>query len=99
MRTPRIPQLPALRTVRLAEAAERYYYSAQCRQCGRDEAVDLHRARELLGDDFLLDNLRERLKCSACNKKDLVVCFMPKSSTWLPPSLARARDRTEPSPK
>lgn len=63
----------------LAEAVDQIYYGANC--CGEVRKIDLHKLLADLGPDFLVRDIRPRLKCSKCGGKDLVVTTLWKSST------------------
>ena len=63
-------------TATLADVDDRYYFGVHCRSCLRSARVSLSRLRGLLGDDFLVVNVRTRLKCSTCESKQLTVTFL-----------------------
>lgn len=65
-----------LSTATLADVDDTYYFGVDCRSCLRDVRLSLVRLRGLLGDDFLVADIRARLKCSTCGSKQIIVTFL-----------------------
>lgn len=53
-----VEQLP------LADAVEEIFYGASCNRCRETRHVDLVQLRDRLGPQFLVGNIRRRLRCS-----------------------------------
>jgi hypothetical protein len=65
-----------LETATLGQVDDSYYYGASCSSCHRSKRLSLVRLRSLLGADFPLIELRKRLKCSTCGRKQLTIMFL-----------------------
>ena len=63
-------------TAKLADVDERYYYAVSCQSCLRSARLSLPRLRGLLGDDYPVANIRDRLKCSTCGSKEITSTFL-----------------------
>jgi hypothetical protein len=58
---------------KLSDVDDGYCYTANCQSCLRHVRISLVRVRLLLGDDFLVSEVRSRLKCRTCGSKAIVV--------------------------
>jgi hypothetical protein len=65
----------------LAEAVERIEYGANCDRCHETRRVDLARLRDRLGPDFLVGDLRPRLRCAKCGKRQVIVVTLWKAAS------------------
>jgi hypothetical protein len=65
-----------LETATLGQLDDSYYYGASCGSCHRSKRLSLVRLRSALGADYPLVELRKRLKCSTCGRKQLTVMFL-----------------------
>lgn len=65
----------------LAEAVQVLYYGASCNTCRETRRIDLQAMLERLGPDFLVDDLRPRLRCARCGRKDVISVMLWKDAT------------------
>jgi transcription elongation factor Elf1 len=65
----------------LAQAWPRIIYLAQCKACKHRTRVDLKAVAEKLGESFPINDLRPKLRCTACGHPDAIICTLYKEST------------------
>jgi hypothetical protein len=66
-----------LETACLAHVDDRYYYGAYCRKCGHHARLCLLKLRALLGAEYPLRKVRDRLRCERCgDRRQIVVTFL-----------------------
>jgi len=53
-----------------------YYYGAYCRKCKHGSRLSLQKLRAALGDNFMLRDLRHRLRCERCGSRQAVITFL-----------------------
>lgn len=71
----------------LGQVDDTFYFGADCQKCARSQRLSLVRLRALLGDDFLLVDIRPLLKCSACGSRRIVTAYLPPNAKGAFPSL------------
>jgi hypothetical protein len=71
-----MPECARLETATLGQVDDTYYYGASCSSCHRSKRQSLVRLRSVLGDACPLVDLRKRLKCSTCGRKQLTIMFL-----------------------
>jgi hypothetical protein len=65
-----------LETATLGQVDDTYYYGVSCSSCHRSKHLSLVKLRSVLGADYPLVELRKRLKCSTCGRRQLPVMFL-----------------------
>jgi hypothetical protein len=65
-----------LETATLKDVTDDYYYGCACQFCQHTVRLNLSRLRDLLGPDFPLRKIRERLKCDKCSGRKVTVTFL-----------------------
>jgi hypothetical protein len=65
-----------LETAAMAHVDDSYYYGAYCGKCKHSARLSLVKLRERLGDCFPLISLRERLRCSRCRSRHIIITFL-----------------------
>jgi hypothetical protein len=65
----------------LALAAELIYYGANCRACKETRSIDLAALAEKLGGDFLVRDVRPRLRCGKCGARSVIVTTLWKDAS------------------
>jgi hypothetical protein len=65
----------------LAEAVEVIAYGASCSRCHETRRVDLARLRDRLGAQFLVRDIRPRLRCSKCGNHRIIVVTLWTSAS------------------
>jgi len=63
-------------TARLADVDDRYYYGVSCQSCMRAARISLTRLRSVLGNDYPVVKVLNRLKCRTCGSKQITVTFL-----------------------
>ena len=72
----------------LAEAVDQIEYGASCDRCHETRRIDLVRLRDQLGSQFLVGDIRRRLRCSKCGKRNVIVVNLWKVATSTPSLMA-----------
>ena len=68
---------PTLETACLAQITKKSYLGAYCRKCKHAARLNPDKLRAILGGDYRVCKLRERLKCEWCgDKRQIVVTFL-----------------------
>lgn len=65
----------------LADAVELIVYGASCNRCHETRRIDLVQLRDRLGPQFLLDDIRPRLRCSKCGTRKVITVTLWTSAT------------------
>lgn len=65
-----------LETATLKDVTEDYYYGCHCTSCLHTARLSLPKLRSLLGDDFPLTKIRERLRCVICSSRKVTITFL-----------------------
>jgi hypothetical protein len=68
----------------LAEAVDAIEYGASCDRCRETRRVNLAKLRDRLGPDFPVGDIRRRLRCAKCGKRNVIVVTLWKSATSTP---------------
>lgn len=70
---------PLFNTARLGEITDKYYFAAQCAECKHGKRLNVARLTQTLGQDFAVIKVRQRLRCTRCGSKRVVVSFLNPS--------------------
>lgn len=65
----------------LGEAVELIIYGASCNRCHETRRVDLAQLRDRLGPQFLVDDVRPRLRCSKCGNRKIICVTLWQSAS------------------
>jgi hypothetical protein len=65
-----------LETAALAHVDDTYYYGAYCRKCKHSARLSLVKLRKLLGDDYPLTKVKDKLRCERCKSRAVVITFL-----------------------
>ena len=65
----------------LAEAVELIVYGASCNRCHETRRVDLAQLRDRLGPQFLVGDIRPRLRCSKCGTRKVIAVTLWTTAT------------------
>jgi hypothetical protein len=65
-----------LKTAKLSDVDDSYYYGVSCQSCLRRVRISLVRLRGVLGGDFPVNNVAGRLKCGTCGAKRFIVTYL-----------------------
>lgn len=65
----------------LAEAVSELVYLIECSACKHKARIDLTAMAAKLGDSFLVDDLRPRLKCAQCGSRNTIATTLWISAT------------------
>lgn len=60
---------------KLREVDDTYYFGVSCSDCQRRRRLSLVRLRTMLGDDYLVVDIRKRMKCATCHSKKIIISF------------------------
>jgi hypothetical protein len=55
---------------------DRFYYGANCSSCLHASRLSLTKSRAHLGDDYLVAQIRHRLKCELCGSKAVTITYL-----------------------
>lgn len=66
---------PTLDTAKLSQVDDSFYYAASCNSCHHSVRLSLVKLRADLGDDFLLADVRTRLKCCQCGSRRIIIAY------------------------
>jgi hypothetical protein len=62
-------------TAKLRDVDDTYYFGVCCNDCQRQRRLSLVRLRAALGDDYLVVDIRKRMKCTTCHSKKIIISF------------------------
>jgi len=65
----------------LDEAIQLIVYGASCSVCLETRRIDLARLRDRLGADFLVGDIRRRLRCTKCGTRKVISVTLWTSAT------------------
>jgi hypothetical protein len=65
-----------LETATLKDVNDEYYFGCSCQSCLHTARLSLSKLRSLLGDDFPLRKIRERMKCVICSSRRVTITFL-----------------------
>jgi len=65
----------------LAEAVEKIVYGASCDRCHETRRIDLAKLRDRFGREFLVENIRPRLRCAKCGNRKVIVATLWQSAS------------------
>jgi hypothetical protein len=65
----------------LAEAVELIAYGASCNRCHEMRRIDLAKVRDRLGPQFLVGDIRSRLRCSKCGNRNIIIVTLWQSAS------------------
>lgn len=69
-------QYPTLETAKLGDLTDDFYYGADCGACGHHGGrLNLTKLRTHLGPAFPLADVRKRLRCEKCGKRQAIVTY------------------------
>ena len=68
-------QYASYETTLLGEISDEYYLAAQCRDCKHGRRMSIKGLQQRLGTDFLVVQIRKRLRCERCGSIKIVVSF------------------------
>jgi hypothetical protein len=69
-----------LETGKLKDIDERYYYGATCSKCQHRARLSIRKLKDHLGEEFLIDDIRKRLRCERCGNRQCVIAFLAPES-------------------
>lgn len=81
MRPEGFRQWKAAEQLTLAEAVALIEYGACCNPCRETRRVDLAQLVQRFGPDFLVGDIRPRLRCSKCGNRQIISVTLWKEAT------------------
>ena len=69
-------------TAKLHDVTDDYYFAAECSKCRHRRRLSLKKLKAHLGDDFLLIDIRPRLRCEICRSRKVVVSFLAPNNRF-----------------
>jgi len=76
-----LPASKSAEQLTLAEAVELIVYDANCKRCHVTRRIDLAQLRDQLGQEFLVGDVRPRLRGSKCGSRDVIVVTLWQSAS------------------